>query len=458
MNNKPLLGPDGKPINETGSENNLPIEIQNLVEIRVNTALDAARDNLRQEVANAKEKLREEIIGGKRVSITRYILLAIANAIVAVLLWIYAPPQIKEWTKQFVADNMNKPTLDAAARDVVTNRMDNFVSEKLIPLREEINSLQSSVDAAQEKTKKLQDEQKLMALLNRGEVFDRDAIQELQTVAQGTNETAPLAQAMFIKVQRTLVVDKAAPSFVSLGEKSGDFQYGGPFTSDELADYLKSTVSPNLDGVVNLIGDPKQTLFVSKLVELAHSSKDLWTVNRIANALNKIAGVSFYPWDLQPLDQWWIQNKMNYTNWPYDQYANADAAFRATHYEEALTNFEAVLTIDPNADKSRALAVGCAIEIGNMPKAQQLNTNYSLPGERWQRWANGKMMLATNGIQQGTEEFVSIAKKYQTFPAIAGIAPGNNILRQIDWDLYSKLMQKTNNAASTKNIDKYPLK
>jgi len=151
---------------------------------------------------------------------------------------------------------------------------------------------------------------------------------------------------------------------------------------------------------------------------------------------------------LQPLEKWWEQNSMNYTNWPYAQYAKADAAVRATRYKEALTNYEAVLAIDPTADRSRAIAVGCAIQIGDMSKAQQLNTNYALKGGRWQRWANGKMMLATNGIQQGTEEFVSITKKYPTFPAAAWISPGNDILGQIDWPLYSKLMQTTN--ANTK--------
>jgi hypothetical protein len=83
-----------------------------------------------------------------------------------------------------------------------------------------------------------------------------------------------------------------------------------------------------------------------------------------------------------------------------------------------------------------------------MTKAQKLNTNYALKGDRWQRWANGKMMLATNGIQQATEEFVSIAKKYPTFPAVAWISPGNHVLRQIDWALYLKLMQPTNTASA----------
>lgn len=118
-------------------------------------------------------------------------------------------------------------------------------------------------------------------------------------------------------------------------------------------------------------------------------------------------------------------------------------------YGEALTNFDYVLTIDPTADTSRALAVACAIEIGNMPKAQQLNTNYAIGDGRWKQWADGKMMLATNAIQQGTEKYVSLAKKYPTFMNSAFIAQGNHILRKIDWVTYSKLMQVTNNTASS---------
>jgi tetratricopeptide (TPR) repeat protein len=333
-------------------------------------------------------------------------------------------------------------TLDISNKQTQLTSEQMAIRKQLHPLSDQIISLQSSVDAAQEQAKKLQEEQKLMALLNRGEVFDKDAIQELQTFAQGTNEIAPLAQAMFNKVQRTLILDRGALSYLIRAEGTGTNQYGGPFTSDELAMDLLSSSGSTMDGVVNLLGNQK--IFVPKLVELAHQSKDLWTINRIAKALNDITGVNFYPWDLQPLDQWWAQNKMNYTNWPYDQYAKADAAIHATRYEEALTNYEAVLVIDPTADRGRALAVGCAIEVGDMTKAQQLNTNYALKGERWQRWANGKMMLATNGIQQGTEEFVFITKKYPTFPAVAWISPGNHILQQIDWALYSKLMQTTN--------------
>ena len=161
-----------------------------------------------------------------------------------------------------------------------------------------------------------------MALMNRGEVFDRDSIRELQTIAQGTNETAPLAQAMFNKVQRSLLIDRFASSWVTYVETTtAGEQFAGPFTSDELAADLSGASGPQIDGVVNIVG--KNLLFVPKLVELAHQSKDLWTVNRIAKTLKDWTGVDFFPWDLQPLDKWWAQNSMNYTNWPMDQYAKA---------------------------------------------------------------------------------------------------------------------------------------
>ena len=184
------------------------------------------------------------------------------------------------------------------------------------------------------------------------------------------------------------------------------------------------------------------------LVKLAHSSKDLWTVNRIANALNKIAGVNFFPWDLQPLDKWWVENSSNYTNWPFAQYEQAVATFRACKYDEALTNFEAVLLIDPTADKSRALAVASAVEIGASNKAEKLNTRFAIKTGRWEQWAGAKMILITNATK-GTEILASLAKKYPTFPGQSWIGEGNHILRQADWNLYSKLIQPASNSVST---------
>jgi tetratricopeptide (TPR) repeat protein len=316
------------------------------------------------------------------------------------------------------------------------------IHQQIRPLAGTVSSLQTSVDTAQERQVKLENEQKLMALFNRAETFDKDAFQELQSTVRGTNATAPLAKALVDNIRRSLVLSHGERAFLTTTESAGVNQYGGPFTSDEIADKLSLYDGPELEGVINLVADNK--LFVPKLVEKLHESKNLWVVDRIEIRLNSMTGKEFVPWDLKAVDLWWSQNMTNYIGWPYDQYGKADWAFHATRYQEALTNFEAVLAIDPAADKSRALAVGCAIEVGDLTKAKQLNVNYAAQGGRWQRWANAKMMLGTNGIQQATEEFVSIAKQYPTFPDSAWIDPRSSILRQIDWPLYSKLMQGTN--------------
>ena len=335
-------------------------------------------------------------------------------------------------------------TLDISNRQAKIISQQVAIRNQLQPLSNRVVLLQSSVEAAQEKATNLQAEQKLMALLNRGELFDKDAFQELQGIASGTNGTtniAPLAKAMFNKLQRTLLIDRAQDGRVIINSEAF-----GSLTSDEIADALETAKSPELDAIVNTMG--KQPLFVSRLVELAHQSKDLWTINRIAKSLNEMTGVNFYPWDLQPLNNWWARNSSKYTNWPVEHFRNALQEVASAHYQAALTNFEFVVAIDPTADKSRALAVGCAIEVGNMSKAQQLNTNFAIANGRWEHWARGKMMLATNAVRQGTEEFVSLAKKYPGFVGDGLIHEGNHVLRQVDWPLYRELMVATTNTAS----------
>lgn len=225
-------------------------------------------------------------------------------------------------------------------------------------------------------------------------------------------------------------------------EVNGTNLYGGPFTSDEIAWYLVNVAPSSLGGMVNLIGDQK--FFVPKLVELAHQSKDLWTINRIAKKLGDLEGVNFYPWDLQPLDTWWANNSSHYTNWPYAQSKQGMAAFSACKYYEALTNFETVLSFDPKADKTRAYAVACSVELGNLEKAHQLDDKFALSDGRWRLWSQGKMMLATNNIEGATKLFFSIGHKYPTLQN-SFIRPGTHVLRQVDWTLFNELGQATNN-------------
>ena len=457
---------------------------------------------IRSELANAKEKLRESNTEKlNEIAETYYkpkiTFLHKSNAytlaVLAALLlfgWLAVPGIIRTKTENYIRENLVGAALTNTVNNVISEKADYLIENRLQPLKSnidsleskietlsldisnkqaqlaseqttirqqihplfgEIDSLQSSVEAAKREEKQLRDEQKLMALLNRGQLFDRDAIRQLELIAQGTNEIAQLAQAAFDNVQRSLILDRSALTWTTILEAQGTNQYGGPFTPDEIMLNLKHSSSSTLGSIVNGIGN--QPLFVPILVKLAHQSKDLWTINRIAKKLNDIAGVNFYPWDLQPLDHWWSQNSVNYTNWPFQDFQKGVGDLSACHYQEALTNFENVLSVDPTADESRALAIACAVENGETLEAQKFNTNFAIRDGRWQQWAQAKLMLVTNQ-EKGTEMLVSIASKFPTFPQRSWIAPGNNIFRQIDWNLYEKSMQPANSSVPTNKISK----
>jgi hypothetical protein len=65
---------------------------------------------------------------------------------------------VKELTRKYVAENMNKPTLEAAARDVVTNKMASFVSQQLGPLTQGVTSIRSNIAGADQAMRQLRDE------------------------------------------------------------------------------------------------------------------------------------------------------------------------------------------------------------------------------------------------------------------------------------------------------------
>lgn len=69
------------------------------------------------------------------------------------------------------------------------------------------------------------------------------------------------------------------------------------------------------------------------------------------------------------------------------------------------------MAADPKADKSRALAVVCAAEVGDIRKAHQLNGGYDQKNGRWERWAAAEMLLTTGAVEQATRAFAALVKE-----------------------------------------------
>src|ERR1035438_7639525 len=276
MNDKPILGPDGNPVHAPKEGAPLPLAIQTFIEGRVS-----------REVAGAREALRHDAGEARRVNNIKgwikYGALVLANVLFALFIWVFDSTTVKELIPKYVAEHMNRPTLEAAARDVITNKTAVFVSQSLRPLAQDVASNRSSITNAEQAMQRLRDEQRLIAMVSRAEALDAEALRELRSFAQGTNEMAALAHEMIRKVERTLSLDKGAAVWAAPSLQHGELRFTGPFTSDELASGLLEAGFE--EGYVNVIGQERRMLFVPKLVELAHSSKDLW-LDRKSTRLN----------------------------------------------------------------------------------------------------------------------------------------------------------------------------
>lgn len=296
----------------------MPLEVQALIEARVNTQLDAAREMLRHEASDARRETNAK-------ALIRYGALVLCNVLFAIFIWVFDSSEVKELTRRYVTENMNKPTLEEAARDVVTNKMASFVSQQLGPLARGVTTIRSNIADADQAMRQLRDEQRLITVVGRAEALDAEAFRELLNLAQGTNEIASLADAMVRSVRRTLRSDRSGPTYDVPVMSTGEHDYGGPFTDDELAFQLVDRAGIAV-GAVNIIGNEKRMVFVPDLVEIAHTSKDLWLLNRVSLALEKMVGVKFSAWDPQPLDRWWSDHKASYTNWPISEYKSASVS------------------------------------------------------------------------------------------------------------------------------------
>jgi hypothetical protein len=114
-------------------------------------------------------------------------------------------------------------------------------------------------------------------------------------------------------------------------------------------------------------------------------------------------------------------------------------AFAGTHYQEALTHFKGVLVVDNQADKSRALGIACAVEIGDTTAVTNLSSSFNDPNGRWAKWANAKVALSTGSVVQATAVLVDLATNNSFFAGTAYISRGSHIWRQIDWSKFDDL-------------------
>src|SRR5439155_19319230 len=154
-------------------------------------------------------------------------------------------------------------------------------------------------------------------------------------------------------------------------------------------------------------------------------------------AISDIAKEDFRPHDFERIQAWWYSHKNEYTNWPFSDFDSGVDRLNRDLYSEAAKSFEQVLKIDPSADMTRALAIGCCLELGETNETSELAKGFKEPTARWAQWASAKTELHTGSVSNATVRFAELRKKDQTMNVLP--REGKLFWRKIDWKLFDEL-------------------
>lgn len=376
--NKQILGPDGVPIGDHNDQSTLPLQIQALIESRVNTAMDAARENLRREIDSSMKSRNTR-------ALIRYTLVGIVNIIAALLLWLYGPNEVKNWTRDFVADNMNKPTLESAAQEVVADKMAKYVSDRMVPLNQKANELKSSIDEVNrtvaEKQTILEDRQKKLSgqlhiqdLAIFAKAGSREAYTALLDMRSKEVDANDLLTASLKEIELLYDVDRNQLSFQVLVHKETWKDPG--YAVDDVIFEMRH--NPTLmEGAINTLSQLKSEASIKELCRIVNSSQNLRVAARATRAIEIITGEKIGPLEFDKVQNWWEKNKDNkaYLG-DYDGYCEVAEKMgqrpNRNKLPEFISNLNKTITSDTKALHSMCLKAGFLVMIGESAQAKDL--------------------------------------------------------------------------------------
>lgn len=333
------------------------------------------------------------------------------------------------------ADRVIEQKLTALVRPQIDQ-----INATLTTAKTQTLALDKDVDVLHQTLSTISDEQQFLSLANSARLYSLKSFLDLERLSQTTNSFAKDAGQIVWALRRDMEIDRQSlTEYVPVEQLGEEYEYTGPFTSEEIAYRFK--VPSAVESAANVARKENLRCFVPQLVALAKREDNLWVQNRITHAISALSGQKFFPWTLQRLSNWWETSSSQFTNWPYATFEKGMDHFASLRYKEAVADFESIIVSDPYADKSRALAIASAIEVGDTNKAVALSSAWKYPDGRWARWTKAKMNLSTGEVAQATEQLATIAADFKTFSDIAYMQPGNHVLRKVNWDLYRRKLK-----------------
>ena len=201
--------------------------------------------------------------------------------------------------------------------------------------------------------------------------------------------------------------------------------------------------SSGREGLVNMIRDLHQPLFLTGLIQLFTNETDLMAADRETLAISDLTKEDFHPRDLERIKSWWEIHQSEYTNWPYSELNQGLVKLLVMQTSEAAKSFEEVLKLDPAADMSRAFAITCYWETGETNKALTLAKEFKDTSGRWVRLASAKAELETGNVTNATLQLANLYTNYPTMLAKRFIQEGFPVWRKVNWELFKQSTGQT---------------
>lgn len=333
----------------------------------------------------------------------------------------------KETQTQLAEMSAQRDQVRAIATDVSEMRNNlsiatQKISSAIAPLQDSIISVRS--------------DQEFLLLSTRAQAYDRNSYTQLIQYASGTGDYSVVAGAVLAAIAESIKYDWVSTHEQSKRVMMGDISYSGPWTSDEIAEIVGEYGNRV---VADMIRKVNNTHFLPSLIEMTREETNLLALNRIVRAISELTGKEWNPFALDPMYAWWEEHSHQYTNWPYETYKAGMTFMASAKYQDALSNFNAVIAIDESADKSRAMAAVAALEIGDVDTATNLIFQMHDQNGQWTKWVKAKAVLSTGDVDQATLELHSLATNYPVLRQSVWIDPGSHLYRNINWNLYNNI-------------------
>ncbi len=332
-----ILGPDGNPI-KPDPHLSLPNDVQALIDAKVTAGILQSSDRLREEFTSKQ----------------RYVKVTAVSVVIAIVGWLYGPSEVKNWTRQFVAEHMNKPMLLDAADEAIRTKMADYVEERINPLRDQAKDLSSSIIT---KSSELMDKQALLEkqlhiqqLAISSKTGSRKDYEELKSLAN-----SEISAKVAIKdVEQFYDVDRGLLSYRVLAD--GISMQDPGYSVDEVV--LIFVTSPNRrEYSVNTLSIFRRKTCVAILCESLKTEQDLHVIARVTRILEIITGNKLQPLDLQSALAWWDNHSQDpeYKN-PYVNLIAANSLFDYYHFnppapiiESIIQKLDSTIIADPEA-------------------------------------------------------------------------------------------------------------